>query len=187
LRSDLVVNNLVAFAFTTSEVRLQSDGTPWRPLVHVEDIATAFLSALEAPRELVHNEAFNVGSTSENYRILDVASIVEDVVPNSRVVFGEGVGPDQRNYRVGFDKLRTTLPGARPRWTVADGARELLAFFRRVGITLQDVTGSRTQRIQQIKELISAGRLGDDLRWSPTRRALAVPAGRAAGGEEVGE
>jgi nucleoside-diphosphate-sugar epimerase len=184
LRSDLVVNNLVAFAFTTGEVRLVSDGTPWRPLVHVEDIARAFLSALEAPRELVHNEAFNVGSTPENYRIADVAAIVENVVPNSRVVFGEGAGPDQRNYRVGFDKLSTTLPAARPRWTVADGARELLTFFRRVGITLHDVRGSRTQRIFQIKELIRAGHLGDDLRWRVASLALASRAARAA--KEVG-
>jgi nucleoside-diphosphate-sugar epimerase len=164
LRGDVVVNNLVGIAFTTGAVHLQSDGTPWRPLVHVKDISAAFLAMLEAPRELVHDQAFNVGRTEENYRIREVAEMVREVVPGSEVTFAEGAGPDLRCYRVDCSKL-TTVPGLELRWTVRDGVEELYQAFKEHGLEAGDLTGSRYQRIAQIRSLMDAGRLDADLRW----------------------
>ncbi len=166
LRIDLVVNNLTAFAVATGEVLVKSDGSPLRPLVHVEDIASAFLAVLEARRDLVHAEAFNVGRSTENYRIRDVAEIVEEVVPGSRVRFAEGAGPDMRNYRVNCDKIATVLPAYRPKWTVRRGVEELSAAFGEAGLTRADVTGPRYLRIRRIEELLTAGRLDGTLRWT---------------------
>ena len=165
LRGDVVVNNLVGFAFATGAVHLMSDGTPWRPLVHVEDISAAFLAVLEAPRELVHRQAFNVGLTEENYRIREVAEMVRDVVPGSEVTFAEGAGPDLRCYRVDCGKL-TTLPGLRLRWTVPRGVEQLYRAFKEHGLELEDLTGPRFQRIARIKSLMASGQLDTDLRWS---------------------
>jgi len=164
LRADLVVNNLTGYATITGEVRMKSDGTPWRPLVHIEDISRAFLALLEAPRALIHNEAFNVGSTQENYQIRDVAKIVEDLVPGSKIGFADGAGPDIRNYRVNCDKLASSIPGFSPRWTVADGVAELLAAYTTTGITLEDLTGPGYQRIARVRELLNAGHITTDLR-----------------------
>ena len=113
-RGDLVVNNLTAFAFATGEVLMQSDGTPWRPLVHIEDISRAFLGLMQAPREQVHCEAFNVGADEENYRIRDIARIVEETAPGSRIAFADGAGPDKRSYRVSFAKLLRRFPSCTP-------------------------------------------------------------------------
>ena len=165
LRGDLVVNNLVGYAFTTGEVLMKSDGSPWRPLVHIQDIARAALAVLEAPRELIHNEAFNVGSTDENYRIRDVAEIVEGVVPDSRVTFASEAGPDLRNYRVNCDKIASVLPAARPRWTVPAGVAELYSAYERAHLSMEDLEGPRLQRIRHVMALIEAGRLDPDLRW----------------------
>ena len=166
LRGDLVVNNLVGYAVTTGEVRMKSDGTPWRPLVHIEDISLAFCALLEAPLDLVHCEAFNVGRTSENYRIRDVAAIVEDVVPGSRITFAENAGPDLRNYRVSCERLETTVPGYRPRWTVRLGVEQMLAEYLEHGLSLDDLTGWRLQRIARVMHLLEEGRLDDSLRWT---------------------
>jgi nucleoside-diphosphate-sugar epimerase len=164
LRGDVVVNNLVGYAFATGAVHLMSDGTPWRPLVHVQDISAAFLALLEAPRELVHNQAFNVGRTEENYRIREVAELVHEVVPGSEVSFAEGAGPDLRCYRVDCGKL-ATVPGLELRWTVRRGVEELYQAFKEHGLEAGDLTGSRYQRIAQIKALLARGRLDPDLRW----------------------
>ncbi len=164
-RGDLVVNNLTAFAFATGEVLLQSDGTPWRPLVHVQDISRAFLVMLQAPRELVHGEAFNIGGDEENYQIRDVARIVEEVVPGSRVAFAAGAGPDKRSYRASFAKLREVFPELEPRWTVRASAEEQLAAYRAAGLTIEDFKGSRFQRIARLKELVAEERLDGALRW----------------------
>jgi nucleoside-diphosphate-sugar epimerase len=164
LRGDVVVNNLVGFAFATGAVHLMSDGTPWRPLVHVQDIAAAFQALLEAPRELVHNQAFNVGRTEENYRIREVAEMVREVVPGSQVTFADGAGPDLRCYRVSCDKL-ATVPGLELRWTVRRGVEELYQAFKEYGLEADDLTGSRYQRIAQIKALLGQERLDADLRW----------------------
>jgi nucleoside-diphosphate-sugar epimerase len=165
LRVDVVVNNLVGYAHTTGEILLQSDGTPWRPLVHVEDISGALLAVLNAPRELVHNEAFNVGDNAENYRIRDLADIVEDVVPGARASFAEGGGPDTRSYQVDCSKIRRVLPDFETSWTVRRGAQQLWDAYVRNGLTFEEFTGTRYLRINRVRELQEAGRLDDELRW----------------------
>jgi nucleoside-diphosphate-sugar epimerase len=164
LRGDLVVNNLTGYAFTTGKVLLKSDGTPWRPLVHIEDISRAFLAVLNAPRDLIHNQAFNVGGTKENYRISEVAKIVEEVVPGSKVTFSEGAKPDLINYRVNCDKILRVLPDSAPRWTVRRGVEELYAAYKRHGLTLEELEGSRYLRVKHVRRLQAEGLLGDDLR-----------------------
>jgi nucleoside-diphosphate-sugar epimerase len=165
LRADLVVNNLVGFAFATGEVLIASDGTPWRPLVHVEDICHAFLAVLDAPRELIHNQAFNVGQTKENYQIRDVASMVEQIVPGSRVKYAEGGGPDLRCYRVNCDKIARILPNFRPQWNVARGIEELYTEYKGHRLTLQEFTGSRYTRIKHLNYLLVNSWLDPRLRW----------------------
>jgi nucleoside-diphosphate-sugar epimerase len=164
LRLDIVVNNLTAIAVTAGEVRLQSDGTPWRPLVHIEDISRAFLAALEAPRELVHDQAFNVGRSVDNVQIRDIAELVRDAVPGSQVTLADNAGPDLRNYRVDFAKLDDTFPDLKLRWSVADGVRELAGAYADYGLTYDDFTSSRFVRLRRIQELLVAGLLDNDLR-----------------------
>ncbi len=171
LRFDLVINNLTAWAYTTGLVYLKSDGTPWRPVVHIEDMALAFVAALHAPRELIHNEAFNVGRPEENYRIRELAEIVAEVVPNSRVEFAEGASPDKRNYRVDSSKIARTLPEYKPQWTARRGAQELYEAYQRVGLQVEEFEGPRYRRIDHIKMLMAEGRLDERLRWR-----AAVPA-----------
>jgi nucleoside-diphosphate-sugar epimerase len=168
LRGDLVVNNLVGHAYTTGRVHIKSDGTPWRPLVHVEDVSRAFVAILEAAREKVHNEPFNVGITDENYQVRQVADIVQEVVPGSRITFAEDAGPDKRNYRVTFDKLARTMPEFRPTWSVRRGVEQLLDAFRAVELTYEEFTGARLMRIAHILELLDERRVDPSLRWRPT-------------------
>jgi nucleoside-diphosphate-sugar epimerase len=165
LRGDLVVNNLVGYAYTIGEVLLKSDGTPWRPLVHIEDISRAFLTMLEAPRELVHGQAFNVGGTGENYQIRDVAARVQETVVGSQISFAEGAGPDARCYRVDCGKLARTFPSFALKWNVARGVEELYEAFQREHLTAADLEGSRFQRIARISELLAAERIDQSLRW----------------------
>ena len=165
LRLDVVVNNLAACAFTSGEIVLQSDGTSWRPLVHVEDLCGAALAGLHAPREKVHNEAFNVGRTEENYRVSDLAELVRSAVPGTRVRYAAGAGPDPRSYRVDCGKLGQALPKFRPRWTVAAGIAELLSAFGTYGLTRRDFLGTRFQRVRHVRQLQSDGRLDATLRW----------------------
>ncbi len=157
LRFDLVVNNLTAWAYTTGQVFLKSDGTSWRPLVHVEDISRAFIAVLHAPRELVHNQAFNVGRNEENYQIRDVAKIVEGVVPESRAEFADGAQADKRNYRVDCTKIQRTLPEFNPAWDVKKGALDLYQAYKRVGVTLKEFEGPRYKRVDHIKGLLEEG------------------------------
>jgi nucleoside-diphosphate-sugar epimerase len=165
LRLDIVVNNLVGHAHTTGEICMESDGTPWRPLVHVEDISRAVLAVLRAPRRLVHNEAFNVGANLENYRIRDVAALVEHGVPGTQVTFAEGASPDTRSYRVDCSKLTRVLPDGAPRWDVRRGVKELHAAYTRYGMTYDVFTGPRYLRLKRVRELQDDGQLDDDLRW----------------------
>ncbi len=174
LRLDLVLNNLVGWAHTTGRVRLLSDGTPWRPLVHVEDICRAFLAALGAPREAIHDQAFNVGRTDQNFRIRELAEIVAETVPGCEVEVAEGAGPDTRTYRVDFGKIERTLPGFEARWTVRDAARELYDAYRETGLSSEDFQGPAFKRLGHIQGLIDRGLLADDLRW---RRAAAPALG----------
>jgi nucleoside-diphosphate-sugar epimerase len=164
-RADLVVNNLVGYAFTTGEILIQSDGSPWRPLVHVEDIGRAFLAVLHAPRPLVHNLPFNVGRSEENYRIRVIAEMVLQVVPKSVITYAKGGGPDPRSYRVDCDRIARTLPEFQPQWTVQRGLEQLLDAYRRYGLTAAEFLGNKYLRIKQIKQLQSEGRLDGSLRW----------------------
>ena len=176
LRLDIVVNNLTAVAVTTGQVRLESDGSPWRPLVHVEDISRAFLAVLEAPRELVHGEAFNVGRPQDNVQIRDVAEMVRDAVPGSRLSFADGAGPDLRNYRVDFSKLTETFPGLSLRWSVREGIEELVEAYAKHGLSYDDFTSSRFVRLRRIRELLSAGVLDDMLHRQASAQLPAVGA-----------
>ena len=164
LRGDVVVNNLVGFAATVGKVLLQSDGTPWRPLVHIEDISRAFLAVLEAPREIVHNRAYNVGATSENYRIREVAEMVQDVVAGSTVAFADGAGPDKRNYRVDCSRIETEVPAATAQWTVRKGVEQIYAAIQQYGLDLDDLTGARFTRLKRIDQLRAGGALDDEIR-----------------------
>lgn len=166
LRGDLVVNNLTGYAVTTGSVFLKSDGTPWRPLVHIEDIARAFLAVVEAPRDLVHLKAYNVGRPDETYRIREVAEIVADVVPGSAVSFADGAGPDKRNYRVDCSLIARELPNFAPKWTVPAGIRQLYDAYQREGLTEEQLTGSHLQRIKHIQRLQAQGSLDDRLRFA---------------------
>ena len=162
LRADIVVNNLVGIAYTTGEVLIQSDGTPWRPLVHVQDISRAFLAVLEAPREAIHNQAFNVGSSQENYQIRDVASIVQEIVPGCSVSYLEGGGPDPRCYRVNCDKLTRHVPSFKTEWTVRRGVEELYSRFVENGLTKEMFAGY--VRLKRIQQLLASGRVDETLR-----------------------
>src|SRR6267143_3469897 len=166
LRFDIVLNNLVAWAFTSGKVFLKSDGTPWRPIVHIEDISRAFLAVLSAPREVVHAQAFNVVRNDQNYRIREIAEIVQKTVPGCEIAFARDAGPDKRNYRADFTKISRVLPSFEPRWDARKGARQLYEAYKAVGLKLSDFEGPRYRRIDQIRSLMASGNLGPDLRWN---------------------
>lgn len=166
LRFDLVLNNLVAWACTTGRIFIKSDGTPWRPIVHIADISRAFIAVLKAPREKIHNEAFNVGRNEDNYRIRDIANIVQDVVPNCEIEYAKDAGPDKRNYRVDSSKIQRVLPEFQPAWTARKGAEELYNAFKDAGLTPDDFEGPKFKRIDHIKRLIRSEKLDNSLRWT---------------------
>jgi nucleoside-diphosphate-sugar epimerase len=173
LRADIVVNNLVGHAVTTGKVLMQSDGTPWRPLVHIFDIAHAFECVLNAPTEVIHDQAFNVGMLGENYRIRDVANLVAEVVPGCEVSFAAGASADARDYRVDFGKITDTLPGYDPQWTVRRGIEQLYEAYRDGAMTSELFGGPRYFRLRTIQQLLERGALDDQLRrtGSTTERA----------------
>jgi nucleoside-diphosphate-sugar epimerase len=165
LRFDLVLNNLVAWALATGRIYIKSDGTPWRPIAHIEDICRAFIAVLNAPREVIHCAAFNVGQTEENYQVRDLAEIVRETVPGCRVEYAQDGSPDTRCYRVDFSKIKRVLPEFKPRWNARLGAKELYDALRVVGLRLDDFEGSAYKRISHLQKLLSSGHLGADLRW----------------------
>lgn len=165
LRGDIVVNNLVGWAVTTGKVHLKSDGTPWRPLIHVEDVCRAFAAILTAPRDAIHAEAFNVGAQGENYRIRTVAEMVQKAVPGSEVSFAEGAGADPRCYRVDFSKIARMVPAFRPTWNVERGINQLRDAYLAVGLTRDDLEGARYSRVKSLLRLLEQGRIDSDLRW----------------------
>lgn len=169
LRADIVVNNLTGTAFTRGEVRLQSDGSPWRPLVHAEDIGRAFLAALEAPREVVHDRAFNVGRDEDVVQIRDIAEQVSRAL-GAPVTFAAGAGPDKRDYRVDFSRIGELLPAFKPEWTVADGIEQLAGDMRSHGLPRADFEGPRYVRLERIRQLMGAGELDTDLRLRGSAR-----------------
>lgn len=175
LRLDIVLNDFVASAFTTGRIHIKSDGTPWRPIVHIRDIIGAIIAVLEAPRDVIHNQVFNVGRNEENYRISELAEIVAQVVPNARTEYAPGGGPDLRCYRVNFDKIGRMLPGFRPQWTARKGAEELYQAYRSVGLTAAELEGGRYIRITEIRRQQQAEKLDGDLHW------ISKLAGTAAG------
>jgi len=166
LRADVVLNNLVCWAHTTGRIRIMSDGTPWRPIVHVQDIARAFAVALVAPRDAIHNQAFNVGATGENYQVRELAEIVRATVPGCTVEYAADAGPDPRSYRVDFSKLTRTFPDLRPQWNAAFGAKDLYAALQEAQVTLAEFQGRKYIRLAQIKHLLDLGRLDSTLRWA---------------------
>jgi nucleoside-diphosphate-sugar epimerase len=169
LRLDIVLNDLVASAYTTGQIYIKSDGTPWRPIVHIRDIVAAIVAVLDAPREVIHNETFNVGHTSENYRVRDLADIVAETIPGCRVEYAPDGGPDKRCYRVNCDKIQRVLPAFRPRWTARKGAQELYHAYRTVALTKGDVEQGRYLRIVNIRRLLDSGKLDSSLRWQSTQ------------------
>jgi nucleoside-diphosphate-sugar epimerase len=171
LRGDVLLNNLVCWAYTVGKIRIMSDGAAWRPVVHVEDIARAFEAALVAPRSAVHNEAFNIGVTEENYQVRDLAEMVRDILPGCNIEYSKGGGRDSRTYRVSFDKLSRQLPAFSPKWNARSGVREVYDGVRSSGITLDDFQGRKLTRLAQFKYLLDSGLLDDSLRWKPTASA----------------
>lgn len=165
LRCDLVLNNLVAWAFATGRVLIRSDGTPWRPLVHVRDICSAFVAALEAPRQVVHNEVFNIGRTEENFRVGQLAEIVVEMMPGTSVEYASDASPDSRNYRVSFEKAAHQLTKFVPRWTVRRGVEELVQAYGEVKLTADDIDGPVFTRLARIKQLLDSGVVDASLRW----------------------
>ena len=172
LRLDIVLNDFVASAMVSGRILIKSDGTPWRPIVHIRDIIGAVIAVLETPRESVHNQVFNVGRNEENFRVRELADIVAEVVPGCKVEYAPGGGPDLRCYRVNFDKINRLVPTFRPQWTARKGARELYESFLAGGLNADDVNGGRYVRISEIRRLQHAEQLGDTLRWN--RQPVAV-------------
>ncbi|MGH8246234.1 MAG: NAD-dependent epimerase/dehydratase family protein, partial [Gammaproteobacteria bacterium] len=177
LRADIVLNNLTGWAWTTGKVRILSDGTPWRPIVHVEDIARTFVAFLTAPSAAIHNQAFNIGVQGENYQVRDLAQIVQETVPGCALEFlGQGQ-PDSRNYRVDFSKLMRALPDLRLQWDARRGAQQLYDAYRQAGLTLEEFQGRKFTRLPQLKHLLEQGLLDSTLRW---REVAAAPPASAS-------
>lgn len=176
LRLDIVLNDFVAAAYTTGRIYIKSDGTPWRPITHIRDIIGAAIAVLDAPREAIHNETFNVGRTDENYRIRELADIVSETVPGCRVEYAPGGGPDKRCYRVTCEKIRRLVPGFQPQWTARKGAQELYDAYRAVGLRSEDVECGRYIRMRQIQKLLETGALKSSLRWEVSGRVFPIKA-----------
>ena len=164
LRFDVVVNNFVAWSFTKGIVLLKSDGSAWRPFVHIQDISRAFIAALKAPRDAVHDQIINVGQNKENFRIREVAEIVKQTVPNSQIQYVEGAEPDQRSYCVEFNKIATALPDFKPEWTVPKGAKQLYEAYKKVGLLVEEFEGSRYRRITHLENSLRSGKVDNTLR-----------------------
>ena len=179
IRFDLVLNNLMAYAFTSKRVFLKSDGMAWRPIVHIADISRAFLAAIEAPRASVHCQVLNVGATSENYRVHEIAETVQRTVPDSSIQYAEGAGADKRSYRVDCSKIARVLPAFKPQWTASSGAAELFARYTEHGLAAGDFEGPRFQRLGYLKSLLERGLLDNSLRWIPGARTTATAAAAA--------
>lgn len=165
LRFDLVVNNFIAWSFTKGIVLLKSDGSAWRPFVHIQDISRAFIATLRAPRDVVHNQIFNVGKNDQNFRIKEVAEVARQTVPNSEIKYVEGAEPDERSYRVEFGKIAAALPEFKPQWTVPLGAKQLYEAYKKVGLIVEDFEGPRYRRITHLENSLKSGEVDSTLRW----------------------
>ena len=166
LRLDIVLNNLIAWAHTTGAIRLQSDGSSWRPLIHVRDLARATLAVLDAPDDLVRGKALNIGSAEQNYRIRRLAEVVRERLPECEITFAEGASPDPRSYRVDFSRFEAAFPDFRFEWTAERGADELVRAYEAAGLTFEQFQGHRFIRLGQLTRLLDQGSLDDGLRWA---------------------
>ena len=164
-RFDLVLNNLAGYAFTTGKITIKSDGTPWRPLVHIGDISRAFVAVIEAPIESIHNQFFNVGQNKENYQIKDIANAVKNIIPDCDVEYTNEHGGDSRTYNVNFDKIHSTLPGFKPIWDISKGTRELYEAFKKCNLTYDEFMSRKYTRLKHLKYLIENNKLNDELHW----------------------
>ena len=165
LRVDLVLNNLVACAYTTGKIKIMSDGSPWRPLVHVEDISAAFIALLEAPRDIIHNQAFNIGQNSENYRVKEIAETVKKIVPNSEIEYAGKPDLDSRTYKVNFDKIKNKLINFQPKWNLEKGAVELYNAFKKQNLSYEEFQGHKYIRLKHIAHLIDNHKLDNNFFW----------------------
>lgn len=166
LRCDIVLNNLVGWAYTTGKIHIMSDGTPWRPAIHVEDLANAFIACLEAPIEVVHNEAFNIGQEKENYQIRNMADIVKKIIPNCEIEYTYEHGSDSRTYKVNFDKISTKLKGYFfPKWNAEKGVVQLYNAFKKHGLTYKEFIGTKYIRINRLKKLVKNKKINKNLFW----------------------
>jgi hypothetical protein len=166
IRLDVVINNLAAWAHTTGKVFMTSDGSAWRPLVHIEDISRAVVAALAAPTDVIHDQAFNVGLDSENYRISELAGFVREIVPGCEIAFADGAEPDRRNYRVDCSKYARSFPDFPLQWRARAGVEDIYRSFRRVGLNQAEFQGSKYKRTDQLKDLLARGDIDDTLRWT---------------------
>ncbi len=166
IRFDLVINNLVAWAYTAGQVLIKSDGTPWRPFVHIGDICQAFIAGLAAPVESIHNQVFNVGETKENYQIREIAEFVKHIVPGCQLTYAPDGGPDKRCYRVSSDKIASTMPQYKPTWSVRKSISELLEKYTELNLRPDEFEGPQYNRIAHLRSLMHKGKLNDDLRWT---------------------
>jgi nucleoside-diphosphate-sugar epimerase len=165
MRFDIVLNNLAGLAWTTKEIKMTSDGTPWRPLVHALDICKAIVCAVEAPRDIVHNQVFNVGDTTNNYRVKEIAEIIADVFTECKVSFGNN-GADNRSYRVSFEKINTILPGFKCEWNAARGAQQLFDLFTSIDMSEETFLSRGFTRLKQLEYLIHTQQIDKDFFWS---------------------
>jgi len=166
LRVDLVVNNLAGWAFTTGKIKIMSDGTPWRPLIHIQDVCQAFITCLKAPKESVHNQVFNVGRNSENYRVRDIAEIVKNTLPNCNIEYTGEHGADTRNYRVNFNKVSRVLGDFfKPEWNVEKGVRELFDAYKKINLSEKDFQGDKFIRLKRIEKLLRENNVDKSLFW----------------------
>jgi nucleoside-diphosphate-sugar epimerase len=166
IRFDVVINNLTAWAYTTGQVHMKSDGTPWRPVVHIEDICRAAIATLDAPRETIHNQAFNVGNSRQNYRIRELADLVKETVPDCEISYAPGAGPDKRCYRADFSKFEQTFPEVPLLWDAARGVQDIYSSYKAIGLQRDEYEGPKYKRIAQIGHLLATGQLDDTLRWA---------------------
>jgi nucleoside-diphosphate-sugar epimerase len=165
MRFDLVLNNLSGLAWTTKEIKMLSDGTPWRPLVHVLDICKAILCTLEAPRDIIHNQIFNVGDTHHNYQVKEIAAIVANIFPECALSFGTP-GEDNRSYRVSFDKINKYLPGFKCEWNARSGVEQLYDLFKQIKLTDEVFLSRGFTRLKQLEYLIETGQIDSGFFWS---------------------
>lgn len=165
MRFDIVLNNLAGLAWTTKEIKMISDGTPWRPLVHALDICKAIVCAVEAPRDIVHNQIFNVGDTANNYRVKEIAEIIADIFKGCKLSFGDS-GADNRSYRVSFEKINTILPGFKCDWNAQRGAQQLFDLFSQIDMTEETFLSRGFTRLKQLEYLIRTQQIDQDFFWT---------------------